>query len=103
MEEPLTPDFRSFQVPDLGYYKKTATTTATGVDDEQVLAARDLTQQQHVTEEADDNADDSELETLRDQTLSQQVRDDSGSDYDTDIELPRKYMYTQLSYLLQLI
>ena len=79
MEEPLTPDFRSFQVPDLGYYKKTVP------DDQQVPQAADVTQ----APEADDLADDSELEALCEQTLQQQVRDDSGSDYDTDIELPR--------------
>ena len=79
MEEPLTPDFRSFQVPDLGYYKKTVP------DDQQVPQAPDVTQ----APEADNLADDSELEALCEQTLQQQVRDDSGSDYDTDIELPR--------------
>ena len=89
MEEPLTPDFSAFEKPDMNYYKKRTEQAedqnslshlqnSIGVTSENKLAQDDVT---HL-------ADDASLK----EEVSLQVVDDvnSGSDYDTDIELPSK-------------
>ena len=90
MEDSLTPDFAAFEKPDMNYFRKRAEHPEETTAQDLLVHLQDARVYKHESKHATDDVTGMTDDVSLKEEVSLQVADDvnSGSDYDTDIELP---------------